>query len=123
MAERPGLLKKESAAFANDKKPGSGPRRRGLGLGRSGATGVGPRKKDELLEHTLISNVSIAGLLTKREVEILRLIVSGKTNKEIAKAFCRTERTVEYHRNRLMRKLNTRNTADLVRCAIAMGIV
>ncbi|MBA7638507.1 hypothetical protein ES703_46163 [subsurface metagenome] len=88
MAEKPGLLKRESAAFANNKKPSSGPHQRCLGLGRSVASGVRPRKTDELLECTLVSNANIAGLLTKREAQILRLIVSGRTNKEIAKAFC-----------------------------------
>jgi DNA-binding NarL/FixJ family response regulator len=61
--------------------------------------------------------------LTPREKEVLQLIVSGKSNKEIARIICRVERTVEYHRNRLMRKLNTHNISDLFKKAISMGIM
>jgi DNA-binding NarL/FixJ family response regulator len=60
--------------------------------------------------------------LTKREREILEFVLAGKTNKEIAQELYRTERTVEYHRNRMMRKLGTHTTVELVKCAIAMGI-
>jgi DNA-binding CsgD family transcriptional regulator len=77
---------------------------------------------DELLERTL-TNINIAEPLTKREAEILQLIVSGKTNKEIARILSRTERTVEYHRNRLMRKVGAHSAADLVKRTIAMGIM
>ena len=62
-------------------------------------------------------------LVGLRETEILQLIVSGKTNKKIAQVLYRTERTVEYHRNRLMRKLGAKTAADLVKRAITMGII
>lgn len=79
---------------------------------------------DELLESTLsISSSSGDFGLTKREGEILQLIVAGQTNKEIARQLSRSERTVEYHRNRLMRKMSAHNSAQLVRQAIAMGVV
>ena len=61
--------------------------------------------------------------LTKREREILEFVLAGKTNKEIAQELYRTERTVEYHRNRMMRKLGTHNLIELFKRAIAMGIV
>ena len=78
-------------------------------------------EKDKLLEGTLL-HVNIAEPLTSREIEILRMIVSGKLNKEIARKLCRAERTVEYHRNRIMRKLNAHNAAELVKQALALGI-
>ncbi len=79
---------------------------------------------DELLENTLFISSSNAGSgLTKREGEILRLIVAGRTNKQIARQLSRSERTVEYHRNRLMKKMAAHNSAQLVRRAIAVGIV
>jgi DNA-binding NarL/FixJ family response regulator len=61
--------------------------------------------------------------LTTREAEILRLIISGKTNKEIAQRICRVERTVEYHRNHLMRKLNAHSISELFKKAISIGIL
>jgi len=78
-------------------------------------------QKDELLENTLY-NLVPENNLTKRETEILNLILSGNTNKEISQKISRTERTIEYHRNRLMHKLGTKTAAELVKRAIALGI-
>jgi len=77
---------------------------------------------DGLLEDTLINSRVIGEPLTRREIQILRSILAGKTNKQIARALCRSQRTVEYHRHRLMRKLNARSAAELVRQAIVTGI-
>lgn len=86
-------------------------------------TNVKLPEMDELLEETLVNNTNTVKPLTRREAQILQLIVSGRTNKEIARILCRTKRTVEYHRNRLMHKLNAHNAAELVKHAIGMGIV
>lgn len=80
-----------------------------------------PRNPDKLLEETL-NGPEIDQILSKRELQILKYIIEGLTNKEIAGKLYRTQRTVEYHRNRLMRKLDTHSTAELVRRAILMGI-
>ena len=61
--------------------------------------------------------------LTKREREVLKLIAEGKSNKDAAHDLCISVRTVENHRARIMRKLNYRKTADLVRYALKKGIV
>lgn len=61
--------------------------------------------------------------LTNREREILRLIASGKTNKEVAEALFLSIRTVETHRANLMKKLNLRKTTDLLQYAIKEGYV
>jgi two-component system, NarL family, nitrate/nitrite response regulator NarL len=58
-----------------------------------------------------------------REREVLVAIAEGLSNKEIA---CRLEvsvRTVETHRERIMRKLNLHGAADLTRFAIAEGLI
>jgi two-component system response regulator DctR len=77
---------------------------------------------DQHLENILVNNIGTSKLLTKREAQILRYILDGKTNKQIALMISRSLRTIEYHRNRLMRKLNAHNTVELVKKAIAMGI-
>lgn len=77
--------------------------------------------QDELLESTL-HNFNLGNDLTKRETEILNLIMAGNTNKEISQKINRTERTVEYHRNRLMHKLGSKTAVDLVKRAIALGL-
>ncbi len=51
--------------------------------------------------------------ITKRESEVLRLIMSGLKNKEIACKLSITERTVEFHRQNIYNKFNVSNTAQL----------
>jgi DNA-binding CsgD family transcriptional regulator len=81
------------------------------------------RPEDKFLENTLIFDVCSDISLTKREGEILNLIVSGQTNKQIAQCLSRSERTVEFHRNRLMRKMGAHNAAELVKGAMVMGLL
>lgn len=58
------------------------------------------------------------GTLTFRERQILRYVVDGRTNKEIAGDLGLSYRTVEVHRRHIMEKIGARNTAELVRLAI-----
>ncbi len=60
--------------------------------------------------------------LTKREREVLRALVKGLTNKEIADQLDISARTVEGHRANLMDKLNVKNMAELMKTAISLGI-
>lgn len=60
--------------------------------------------------------------LTKREKEILKLIVDEFSNKEIAEKLFISERTVDGHRERLREKIGTKKTAGLVKFAIINGI-
>lgn len=62
-------------------------------------------------------------LLTLRERQILQLVAEGKPSKIIARMLNLTVKTIESHRNRLMRKLDARNTAGLVRHAIREGVI
>jgi DNA-binding NarL/FixJ family response regulator len=61
--------------------------------------------------------------LTNREVEILRLIVGGKSNKEIAVDLGLSVNTVAVHRANIMESLGIHNTAELVVYAIKNGLV
>jgi two-component system, LuxR family, response regulator FixJ len=58
------------------------------------------------------------GTLTFRERQILKYVVDGRTNKEIAGDLGLSYRTVEVHRRHIMEKIGARNTAELVRLAI-----
>jgi DNA-binding NarL/FixJ family response regulator len=60
--------------------------------------------------------------LTPREREILQLVAEGHTNAAIAGRLGISPRTVETHRNHLMRKLNLHTRADLIRYAIQHGL-
>lgn len=61
--------------------------------------------------------------LTEREVEILRLVAEGLSNKEIGDRLFISHRTVDTHRTNLMQKLDVHNVAGLVRVAIQEGLV
>lgn len=61
-------------------------------------------------------------LLTKREQEVLRLVMTGQSNKEIARALGISFRTVEIHRGRVMRKMQAESLLDLARIARICGI-
>jgi len=60
-------------------------------------------------------------ILTIREREVLKLIAEGKSNREIADLLFISVRTVEHHRSNMMKKLNIKNTADLVKYALRKG--
>lgn len=68
-------------------------------------------KKDEPIE------------LTSKELEILTLVVQGLTSSEIAELLLTSNRTIEAHRRSVMRKINVRNTAELVSYAIKNNLV
>ncbi len=64
-----------------------------------------------------------SGSLSRRELQVLTLIAEGYTNKQIADELGISVRTVETHRERLMRKLDVQGTAALTKAAIALGLV
>ena len=61
--------------------------------------------------------------LTPREREILRLIASGRSNRQIAETMQISIKTVQNHRINLMAKLNTHSLPDLIRTAIKLGLI
>jgi two-component system response regulator NreC len=62
-------------------------------------------------------------LLSKREIEILKLFAEGVSNQEIADKLFISVRTVESHKNHIMQKLELKNTVDLVKFAIKNKII
>jgi DNA-binding NarL/FixJ family response regulator len=61
--------------------------------------------------------------LTAREREVLQGVARGRTNKEMAAELGISHRTVETHRESLMRKLQIRTVAELTRYALEVGII
>lgn len=57
--------------------------------------------------------------LTKREEEVLQQVIKGKTNKEIARILDISIKTVEFHRSRMMTKMEVDTLADLVKITVA----
>jgi two-component system response regulator FixJ len=60
--------------------------------------------------------------LTSRELEILRHVVAGQTNKQIATDLGISERTVKFHRTAITTKLQVHSAAELTRLALAAGL-
>jgi len=76
----------------------------------------------DLLKGKLATN-SNTPLLTRREVEVLKLIADGLTNQEIAEKLFISSWTVDSHRKNLLLKFNAKNTAILVKTAVTSGII
>jgi DNA-binding NarL/FixJ family response regulator len=62
-------------------------------------------------------------LLSRREKEILQILASGKTNREIADLLFISVTTVETHRNNIFQKLNLHSLAELILYAVRKGLV
>lgn len=63
------------------------------------------------------------GLLTPKEIEVLRHRVNGKCGKEISALIDRSPKTVEKHVTSLKKKLDAHTDADLVRYALKIGLI
>jgi DNA-binding NarL/FixJ family response regulator len=74
-------------------------------------------------ESDRMARVSRLALLTGRERDVLEGIANGQTNKEIAGRHGISPRTVETHRESLMRKLDIHSVAGLTRLAVEEGLV
>lgn len=72
---------------------------------------------------TPISQDTPVESLTRREIDVLRLIAQGYTNRQTAESLSISVRTVESHRANLMGKLNLHSRVDLVRYAKEHGFI
>jgi len=61
--------------------------------------------------------------LSTREIQVLRGLALGKSNREIAETYHISTKTIDTYRARLLKKLNLKNNAELTRFAIQNGIV
>lgn len=75
------------------------------------------------MANTIFHSLGNTPRLTKREKQILKLVVSGKTNNQIAEDLFISPLTVETHRRNLMKKMKASNTASLVKMAIEKSLV
>jgi two-component system, NarL family, nitrate/nitrite response regulator NarL len=98
----------------------------GLRLVSEGVTYFSPAIAGQLLERIQrgsINDDTSAGNLTRRELQVLRLVGEGKTNREAATELNLETGTVRAYRKNLMRKLDARNAATLTKVAVSMGLV
>jgi len=77
----------------------------------------------ERAKSTLEENLNPSEILSKREIEILKLFAEGFINKEIADRLFISIRTVESHKNHIIQKLNLKTQVELVKYAIKHNLV
>jgi two-component system response regulator FixJ len=80
-------------------------------------------KIKSIVKTNVSTHTELGTPLTKREMEVLKLVIDGKSNKEIAIMLHRSIATIEWHRAHLMRKLGVDNVVDLVKRVASMGLV
>ncbi|MEY4877270.1 MAG: hypothetical protein RL708_2420 [Bacteroidota bacterium] len=76
------------------------------------------REKMKMAQQTMMKDH-----LTLREIEIIRLIVEGYSNAEIAEKLIRSPRTIDTHRTNIMKKIDVHNIAGLIKYAMANGLM
>jgi DNA-binding NarL/FixJ family response regulator len=76
-------------------------------------------KINQSLDHSELGSTQT---LSSREIEVVRSMVEGKSNKEIGSLLGVATKTVDNHRSRLMQKLGVHNAASLTPVAVRMGI-
>jgi DNA-binding NarL/FixJ family response regulator len=89
---------------------------------REGKKFISPLLATEMAELAMRDKPADTDPLTSREKTIVKLLTEGKTPKEIADVLYISVFTVRRHRDNIMRKLNLKRLADLIRYALSRGI-
>ncbi len=84
---------------------------------------VSPGVSQVLVDACKAAAAQAADHLTSREREVVQLVAEGKSTKQIAALLEITHKTAEFHRMRVMKKLNLHDVASLVRYAIREGLI
>lgn len=63
------------------------------------------------------------GILSEKEIDIMRRISLGYKTKDIAMQLCVTDKTIEFHRSSILRKLGTKSIAEALRRVCEMGLL
>ncbi len=80
-------------------------------------------KIKSILQESTFDNSHLGEPLTDNESKVLKLVMIGKSNRQISYLLHRSVRTIEVHRANLMRKLGVDNVVNLVKRAATMGLV
>lgn len=99
---------------------------RAVRVALEGGTFVSPALAGELFQATQArarNKIDAGAMLSERQRGILRLLIEGRSAKEVAKALDISPRTVEFHKYKIMEMLGVKNSAELIHFAIKRGIV
>jgi DNA-binding NarL/FixJ family response regulator len=89
----------------------------------AGGTLLQPIIASKLMRHLSEQRDNTAEALTEREMDVLRLLARGSTNREIAAELVITERTVKFHLTSIMGKLGATNRTEALAIAAQRGLV
>lgn len=81
------------------------------------------RKVSSILQQTSSFKKYLGKPLTRSESTILKHVIDGKSNREIANELHRSVRTIEVHRSRIMQKFGVESLVELIKRAAVMGLV
>ena len=70
-----------------------------------------------------IANINFKNKISKREIEVLKFLVKGKRNIQIAKSLGLNQKTTNTYKNRLMKKLSVNNNVDLYQQVLNLQII
>lgn len=87
-----------------------------------GTTMINPRISRKLL-NLISTDQNVGEALTSREVEILREVAKGKSNKEIAEELYLSESTVKTHISHIFQKLNIKTRSEAILYAVKKGLI
>lgn len=73
-------------------------------------------------EHVFELNGDTVIHLTEREIEVLKFVLEGKSNKEAGVCLCCSKRTVDFHLAKIYQKLDVSNRVQAIRRVAHMGI-
>jgi len=89
----------------------------------AGGSLLHPLVTTRLLEHIRAPEEPPIEPLTEREMDVLRLVAQGRTNREIAQSLTITERTVKFHVSTILGKLGVTNRTEAVSIAVQRGLI
>lgn len=94
---------------------------------RNGRTYISPHLVDDFTDDVLKAyrngEANTFTALTKREKQILSMVVEGNTSKDMAAKLNLSPRTIDHHRSNLLKKFKMKNSVDLVNYAVRNGYV
>jgi DNA-binding NarL/FixJ family response regulator len=90
-----------------------------------GNTYLSPSITKSFIENSgsVVASPNPLEVLSERELEVLRLLADGRANRQIGKLLGISTRTVDTHRSNILKKLAVKTNAELVKVAIARGVV
>lgn len=84
---------------------------------------LSPKIQERLISQVMTKDASDTAHLTPRQTEILRLVASGQTTKEVARTLGISPKTVEFHRAQLMERIGVHDVTGLTRYAMQQGLI